>query len=70
MATITFTILISLSYVGHLGLDVSITPGQETERVAANLTWSSFATAFSKIAFAYSGQFLYLEFIVEMKNPA
>jgi len=70
MATITLTILISLSYVGHLGLDVSINPGEGTETIASSLTWNSFATAFSKIAFAYSGQFLYLEFIVEMKNPA
>jgi len=69
MATITLTLIVSLGYVGSLSSDIRIPAGQESENIPAGLTWLSFANAFSKIAFAYSGQMLYLEFLVEMKKP-
>jgi len=69
MGTITVAITVSLGYVGHLGTDTTIRPGLGTETFPAALDALTFATAFSKIAFAYAGQFLYLEFMAEMVEP-
>jgi len=69
MGTITVALVVTLGYVGSLGTDQSITPGMETQLFPPNLDALTFATAFSKIAFAYAGQFLYLEFMAEMVNP-
>jgi len=51
------------------GTAETITPGFEPENIPAALTVYSFATSCSKIAFAYAGQFLYLEIIAEMEKP-
>jgi len=69
MFTITAAIIVSLSYIGSLGLNTSITPGFGMENVPKALTWLTFFQAFSKIAFAYAGQFIYFEFMAEMKKP-
>jgi len=70
MGTITVAIGVSLGYVANLGTDQTITPGAGTENVPAALDALTFATAFSKIAFAYAGQFLYFEFMAEMIDPS
>jgi len=69
MGTITAALLITLGYVGSLGTDQSITPGKEPQLFPDNLDVLTFANAFSKIAFAYAGQFIYLEFMAEMIEP-
>jgi len=69
MMAILGAISVSLGYMIYLGTDETITPGKGTEIVPAALTFLTFSKAFSKIAFAYAGQFLYLEFMAEMKNP-
>jgi len=69
MMTILTTILVSLAYVGSLGLSTTIPPGSETEVVATSLTALSFTGAMSTFAFAYAGQFIYLEFMDEMQEP-
>jgi amino acid permease len=69
MFTITATIATALGYLIWLGTDQTLLPGGETESVPASLTIWTFSTAFSKIAFAYAGQFLYLEIMAEMSEP-
>jgi len=69
MATITLVIITTLGYMIGLGTEETLLPGQETEVAPSDLDYLSFFTALSKIAFAYAGQFLYLEIMAEMKNP-
>jgi len=69
MFTITATIATALGYLISQGTDVTLLPDGEPEGIPHALTYLSFATAFSKIAFAYAGQFLYLEIMAEMSQP-
>jgi hypothetical protein len=68
MATITFAVLLSLGYLVTLPLEEA-RAGGITEMIPDNLAVKNFARAFSKFAFAYAGQFLYLEIMSEMKEP-
>jgi len=69
MGTITVALIVTLGYVGSLGTDQSVLPGRGAQLFPSNLDALTFATAFSKIGFAYAGQFLYFEFIAEMVDP-
>jgi len=69
MFTITATIATALGYLIWQGTDQTLLPGAGPEDVPHALTFWTFSTAFSKIAFAYAGQFLYLEIMAEMANP-
>lgn len=68
MATITAAVLLSLGYLISLPLEEARN-GAIIEAIPHNLAVKNFARAFSKFAFAYAGQFLYLEIMSEMKEP-
>jgi amino acid permease len=62
-----FITLIQLTVIGQTGT-LTMTGGT-TEFIASNMTFKSFTHAQSLNSFAYSGVFVYLEIISEMKEP-
>jgi len=69
MASITISVMIAVVYMIIEGREAMIGDSY-TELVASNLTIQSFFGAMSSFVFAYSGQFMYLELMSEMKNPS
>ena len=65
MASITISVLIALIYMMVEGRDENVV----TYAVNPDLTVQSFFGAMSRFVFAYSGQFMYLELMSEMKRP-
>jgi amino acid permease len=65
MACITISVMIALIYMMVEGRDESVV----TYAVNPNLTVQSFFGAMTRFVFAYSGQFMYLELMAEMKRP-
>ena len=65
MACITISVLIALIYMMVEGRDENVV----TYAVNPDLTVQSFFGAMSRFVFAYSGQFMYLELMSEMKRP-
>ena len=65
MACITISVLIALIYMIAEGRDENVV----TYAVNPDLTVQSFFGAMSRFVFAYSGQFMYLELMSEMKRP-
>ena len=68
MVSITISIWIAVIYMLIEGPD-SISPDAHTEIINSNLTVQSFFGAMASFVFAYSGQFMYLELMAEMKRP-
>jgi len=60
---------LSLGYLVYIPLEEARGEEGVTELIPPDLTIRNFARAFSKFAFAYAGQFLYLEIMSEMKQP-
>lgn len=68
MATITMAVFLTLGYLIVEGIEQTLEKGAVKELVNENLDIWIFSRAFSKIAFSYAGQFIYLEIMAEMKE--
>merc|ERR1712228_663775 len=68
MATITMAVTLTLGYLAVEGIEQTLEKGAVKELVNKNLDIWIFSRAFSKIAFSYAGQFIYLEIMAEMKE--
>lgn len=70
MFSITAAIAISIGVLISQGVDETRESGAITEFIPSTLSVRAFFSAFSKLAFAYAGQFLYLEIMSEMTLPS
>ena len=68
MASITISVWIAIIYMLIQGTETTMGDAY-TELVNSNLTVQTFFGAMASFVFAYSGQFMYLELMAEMKRP-